>query len=31
MDFKYAEAAKDDSKISSWNDSVALEIMINKV
>ena len=31
MDFKYAPAAKDDAKISSWNDSVALEVMISKV
>ena len=31
MDFKYAAAAKDDSKFSSWNDSVALEVMISKV
>ena len=31
MDFKYAAAAKDDAKISSWNNSVALVVMIDKV
>lgn len=30
IDFKYAAAAKDDAKISSWNISVALEVMGRK-